>query len=320
MMADPQSGGEARDFWQGVQQARQDSTEYRKVFAKPEDARLAAERSRTLDEFDAAFYSGAGKPPEQATAARAALAQRLLHEDPAAFREMVFAGLRAIEQAGVPDERGAGLSQNAAPKPGSATESSAVNGTFDASLIAYRQFEKSANEDLERSVGNAIERTVRQALPNLGRSDDAAAAGARNAVPLQQRLATAIREDIDAALKGDRQLGEQVAQLLASQRFDSATRTQVVRLINDRAQQLLPTAARRVINSWTQTTLAAHRTASNNAPTPPEQAQRIAKSSSQAASGTHSEPARQTSREERKPANNGRLDYRKLSDEQILEL
>jgi hypothetical protein len=189
----------------------------------------------------------------------------------------------------------------------------------DASLVVYREFEKSANEDLERSVGNAIERTVRQALPNLGRSDDAAAAGARNVVPLQQRLATAIREDIDAALKGDRQLGEQVAQLLASHRFDDATRMQVVRLINDRAQQLLPTAARRVINSWTQTTLAAHRTTSGSTTQILSEA---AQPAARADSHTTSRPeaARQAAREERKTSRSERVDYRKLSDEQILEL
>jgi hypothetical protein len=318
MMADPQSGGEARDFWQGVQQARQDSTEYRKVFAKPEDARLAAERSRTLDEFDTAFYSVAGKPPEQASAARAALAQRLLQEDPAAFREMVFAGLRAIEQAGVLGGVSA-ASTNSGLKPGATAQASASGAVSDASLVVYREFEKSANEDLERSVGNAIERTVRQALPNLGRSDDAAAAGVRNAVPLQQRLATAIREDIDAALKGDRQLGEQVAQLLASHRFDDATRMQVVRLINDRAQQLLPTAARRVINSWTQTTLAAHRTTSGSTTQILSEA---AQPAARADSHTTSRPeaARQAAREERKTSRSERVDYRKLSDEQILEL
>lgn len=318
MMADPLSGGEARDFWQGVRQARQESAEYRKVFAKPEDARAAAERSHTLDEFDAAFYSGAGKPPEQATAARAALAQRLLREDPTAFREMVFAGLRAIEEAGAPGETQVGIPANAGLKPGATAQNSASGTVSDAPLTAYRQFEESANEGLERSVGNAIERTVRQALPNLGRSEDAT--GARDTVPLQHRLAVAIREEIDSALKGDRQLGEQVAQLLASCRFDDATRAQVVRLIDHRAQQLVPTAARRVINSWTQTTLAAHRASGNTSSSSPGQPRNAAGTEANGnASRARTEPLRQTGREERRSAT-GRLDYRKLSDEQILEL
>ena len=60
-MDDPQSGGEAQDLWNGVQQARLEAAAYREVFAKPEDARAlkelypggveqaraAAERART---------------------------------------------------------------------------------------------------------------------------------------------------------------------------------------------------------------------------------------------------------------------------------
>src|SRR5260221_9292597 len=120
-MKDLWNGDEARDLWDGVQQARQEAAAYREVFAKPEEARAAvreaqtlkelypggvdqarasAERARTLDEIDAAFYGGAGKSPGEQSAGRAALAQRMLREDPPAFREMVFAGLRALEESG----------------------------------------------------------------------------------------------------------------------------------------------------------------------------------------------------------------------------
>ena len=39
VMADPERGGEARDFWNGVAQARQDAAAYREVFAGPAEAR-----------------------------------------------------------------------------------------------------------------------------------------------------------------------------------------------------------------------------------------------------------------------------------------
>src|SRR6266566_2580941 len=76
-MKDLWNGDEARDLWDGVQQARQEAAAFREVFAKPEDARAiieetrglkelypggvdqaraAAERSRTLEEIDSAFY------------------------------------------------------------------------------------------------------------------------------------------------------------------------------------------------------------------------------------------------------------------------
>src|SRR5712692_4973638 len=114
-MKDPWSGEEARELWNGVQQARQEAAAYREAFANPEDARAlkelypggvnearaAAERARVLDEIDRAYFGAAGGSAEQASAARAQLAQTMLRDNPAAFREMVFAGLRALEEAGV---------------------------------------------------------------------------------------------------------------------------------------------------------------------------------------------------------------------------
>src|SRR5260221_10333300 len=312
-MRDLWNGDEARDLWTGVQQARQEAAAFREVFAKPEDARAAAqeaqtlkndvralkelypggveqargaaERARTLDEIDTAFYGGAGKSPGEQSAGRAALAQRMLREDPAAFREMVFAGLRALESAGqppsvassamppsaVPDVvppfraasslhgEEAGLKPAYAGGPGTTQARSAQPAAEHPQLGEYRAFEKSANEDLERSVGGAINRALSQALPDVQRTGSPSTDGARHAVPLQERLGGAIRADVEAALKDDSQLGEQIAQLLSARRFDDSTRAQVVRLINDRAQQLVPVAARRVIQDWTQTAFAAHR-------------------------------------------------------------
>src|SRR5438876_256388 len=114
-MKDPWSGEEARELWDGVQQARQEAAAYRAAFATPEDAhalkelypggvneaRASAERARVLDDIDRAYFGGAGKSPQEVSASRAQLTQMLLREDPAAFREMVFAGLRALEEAGV---------------------------------------------------------------------------------------------------------------------------------------------------------------------------------------------------------------------------
>ena len=57
---------------------------------------------------------------------------------------------------------------------------------------------------------------------------------------MRTRLAASIRQDIERSLQGDRQLGEQVAQVLSARRLDEATRYQVVRLIGERAQQLVP--------------------------------------------------------------------------------
>jgi hypothetical protein len=389
-MKDSWSGEEARELWNGLLQARQEAAAYRAAFATPEDARVlkelypggvnearaAADRARLLNEIDHAYFGVLGGSAEQASATRADLAQRMLREDPAAFREMVFAGLRALEEA----EKGSGGAANAATLPRLAqvfasnragadaappfrVTSSITDGqphqdhaavtpgptqvlhespitSHESHLSAYVAFEKAANDDLERSVGAAIERTLRQALPNLHRGSDSTPAGARSSVPLQGRLSAAVRQDVEAGLKGDRQLGDQIAQILSARRFDNETRAQVVRLIDDRARQLVPSAAKRVLNDWTQTTFAAHRgnasrsdaasarrqveaTVAEVPSAPGESARRsgqqldspAAFSSRVAQTRSAAEPQRNAPRSVAH-----RVDYRKLSDEQILEL
>ena len=216
-MADPQAGPEARELWNGVQQSRQEAAAFREVFAKPEDARAAAQRSRLLDDIDRAYFTGD-------LSQRAQLAASMLREDPAAFREMVFAGLRALEETGKsgptnsfaqrpPNTVGAGLvyaeprsalpaDARAADRPGGASPAP-TNADADVATH-YAAFERAANEDLERTVGSAIERTLDQALPHGNRAENAA---------MRSRLAATVRQDIEKALQGDRQLGEQVAQV-----------------------------------------------------------------------------------------------------------
>jgi hypothetical protein len=208
-------------------------------------------------------------------------------------------------------------SGQASPAPTTQTNHGAQqrdDSAQQAHVAADAAFEKAANDDLERSVGSAIERTLEQALPATGRADGAA---------LKGRMAAAIRQDIEKALQGDRQLGEQVAQILAAKRLDSETRAQVVRLIGERAQQLVPGAAKRALNDWTQTTLAAQR--GKNARSEAATARREvtpaspAPGNSQAHDGRHKESARSPRSNER-PVSKGRVDYRKLSDDQILDL
>lgn len=356
-------------------------------FATPEDvralaelypsglnqAKTAAERARTLDEIDAAYFGAQGSSPEQVSASRAHLAQRMLRENPGAFREMVFAGLRALEQANVAPADPAPVAQPlltvpavnqahagvpappVAPPlpalPNAATRAEAQHAVpqlgntsaGEAHLAAYRAFEQAANADLEKSVGGAIDRALHQALPNL-QSPPGANVGARfgaspssaaeqQSASLPARLSQAIREDVEKALQGDRQLGEQVAQILAARRLDDATRAQVVRLINDRAQQLVPSAARRALNDWTQATLAAHRSrTTRNETTASRRAVAPAAPVPGAFGASHTpvaHPVRgealtkavpQTPRSDAHAAGKNRLNYRKLSDEQILDL
>ena len=309
-------------------------------------AKTTAERARTLDEIDAAYFGSANSTPEQISASRAQLAQRMMRENPAAFREMVFAGLRALEASSAASEgvnvapqfrvassaaEAPATEQAAGLKPVATSNSNQV--AESATVNAYAAFERTANEELQRSVGGAIERTIAQALPNLSGEERANNAGARSgSVSLRERLASSVRQDVEAALKGDRQLGEQIAQILAARRFDSTTRSQVVRLINDRAQQLVPGATRRVVGEWTSATLAAHgakneRTAAASSRRELAPAASVSATTSATQNGGEISPRRsgadgQSTRSARNDGTRGSrsLDYRRLSDEQILDL
>src|SRR5437867_2972201 len=348
-MKDPWSGEEARELWDGVQQARQEAAAYRAAFATPEDARAlkelypggvnearaAAERARVLDDFDRAYFGAAGKSAQEVSASRAQLAQTMLREDPAAFREMVFAGLRALEDLGKgtgentvaqalrPESVSSSVSAAPTDRKSLTPEGVSYSDQHAAALAAYASFEKATNDDLERSVGATIERTLHQALPNASRVSNASGVGAQ-AAPLQARLSAAIRQDVEAALKGDRQLSEQVAQILSGRRLDNETRAHVVRLIGERAQQLVPVAAKRVLNDWTQTTLAAHRGNVTRADAASSRSN-IAADVAQGLRPEEVRRSRQTMEESaglkvRAIASDRRVDYRKLSDEQILEM
>jgi hypothetical protein len=346
-MNDPQRGAEARALWEGAQRAEREAASFREVFAKPEEARVAAERARVLDDIDRAYFAGDASK-------RAQLAAMMMREDPAAFREMVFAGLRALEtaeqsgrtrsvasavgatvgspggvdaRASVGQEGGAfrdsGQASAAPTTQSNRSPQTGADSAQQAHLAAYAAFEKAANDDLERSVGSTIERTLTQALPTLTSVSGASGAGAQHSAPLQARLTAAIRQDVEKALQGDRQLGEQVAQILSGKRLDGETRAQVVRLIGERAQQLVPGATKRALQDWTQTTLAAHRGKSAHAETASTRREVAPAAPLPRASQDHSaqrkDAARSSRSEERAPAK-GRVNYGKLSDEQILDL
>jgi hypothetical protein len=333
-MNDPQRGGPAREFWEGAQQARQEAAAYREVFAKPEEARAAAERARQLEDIDRAYFAGD-------TAERARLAAMMMREDPAAFREMVQAGLKVLQEAteaqshrgksvatafgaaatALVQPQDAGLPAGPRQVPPGATQAMAPES---AQLAAYATFEKAANEELEKSVGGAIERALEQALPNAGSDTDAElrpGATQRSGASVRERLSEAIRQDVEKALQGDRQLGEQVAQMLSARHFDEAARAQVVRLIGERAQQLVPGAAKRVLNEWTQTALVAHKARTHRAETASVRADLAPTEAGREISRLRPGPNRRDSAQnDSGRAVAPRVDYRKLSDEQILEM
>jgi hypothetical protein len=356
-MKDPWVGDEARELWEGVQRAQREAAAYREAFATPEDARAlkeiypggvaeakgAAVRARELAEIDAVFFGAAGKPAEELRAGRTALVEKLYAQDPAAFREMVEAGVRILGAAGghrpVASEReevnaetqrreekpAPSKPEGAAPGIGGRADGkSAQPGMAVPQEVAqqYREFERATNAELEKSVGGAIGRAMEAALPNLrqanaGREGPFGQTQGKQAPPLQTRLATAVREEVEAALRSDASLGEQVARVLSGRRFDDGARAQVVRLIDARAQQLVPGAVRRVVGSWTQATLGVRKMEAGAGRDEMEQRVERASSSSQRTASGDSAGSRSAQTVGRNVPR-GRVDYRKMSDEQIL--
>jgi len=183
----------------------------------------------------------------------------------------------------------------------------------------YREFERATNAELEKSVGGTIARAMEAALPNLRYANTAGGEG--QAPPLQERLLAAVREEVESALRSDASLGEQVARVLSGRRLDEAARAQVVRLIDARARQLVPGAVRRVVGSWTQATLGARKTdaGAESAGRGGEErrVERSASSSQRTVSGD-SAANRNAQTTAGRSVPRGRVDYRKMSDEQIL--
>jgi hypothetical protein len=226
------------------------------------EARQWREAAQNVAALDAAYFSSDAS-------ARSGLAARLYESDPAAFREMLAASARMLSerdpQALTELARRLGVSEtqttNAPAKSlaqaarsleanaAAQNQAPANNGSADAfPAEAYRAFETAANEDVARATREAIGRTLSSTLPEeIGE-------GAR------RRIGNDIFQELHATLSGDRELGRQVGEILRGWNFDGATRQQVVSLITSRARAAMPEVARRVIAEWTSSVLASDRT------------------------------------------------------------
>ena len=316
------------------------------------EAKGAAERARELAEIDTVFFGAPGRPAEELRAGRTALVEKLYAQDPAAFREMVEAGARLLEKAGtgnkvassewrVASENSRSLDSGLQKAQTSTRDDKqeheqGAQSAMDSSAPAegkgaqarmpvpqevaerYREFERATNAELEKSVGGAIGRAMEAALPNLRNASGSGGNGQTAHLP--ERLRTAVREEVEAALRSDAFLGEQVARVLSGRRLDESARAQVVRLIDARAQQLVPGAVRRVVASWTQATLGARKSDAGVESVSrgvDERGAERAQSSSRKATVANSSGER-NGQPAARSVPRGRVDYRKLSDEQIL--
>ena len=225
------------------------------------EARQWREAAKDVAALDAAYFSGD-------PTARSGLAARLYESDPATFREMLAESARMLAsrdpQALTELARQLGVSQGQAPNaPGKSLaqaarshESSVAgqgqiaadnrgSGAFPAE--AYRTFESTTNEDVARGTREAIDRTLSSTLP------EGIGEGAR------RRIGDDIFRELHATLSSDRELSRQVGEVLRGWHFDGATKQQVVSLISGRARAAMPEVARRVVAEWTSSVLASDR-------------------------------------------------------------
>ncbi len=224
-----------REIFPNVEAAR----EIAGMFPTVEQARAAQSQLAELEQLDSWFFSG---QPD----AHAELAATVYRMNPAAFRSLAQAinqTLARLDAAGKP----AGKPE---PRLGDATASApndkATTAAPDAQQAGrFASFYQETNAAVVEGVVDAIRAQVDRLLP------EGAAAGARN------RVVGEIYRELDASLRSNRALAQQVRQAFRSGAMDADHQAAVAGLILGRAKQALPAVAKRVINEWTTGVLAA---------------------------------------------------------------
>lgn len=325
-----------------VRQVFEDAQAYRAVFASPEAARDAKNQ---LDELDGMFFSA--QPADHA-----ALAARIHELSPEAFQSFAQAvqahaakvGATTNQAPGVGSDAAAGstasnassgaqtanssiddlqnvASAKAAVSPGADAEQSyfsqaarahSTNGAAqmnsrasqaaqsatvppsDPHRAAQVTFFHDTNAAAVEHILGAIHAQVNRLLP------DSVPTGTRN------RIVGEVYREIDSTLRANRQLGKQLREAFQAGAGDAAHQRAIVTLVAGRAKQALPSVAKRVIGEWTQSIVAANR----------ERLSRHEAASKRVdiAGGGSSDGVN------RKPISPRDVDYRRLSDADILNL
>ena len=317
--AEPEALRATLDANPELRRAWDDAQAYRETFATPEAARNATALLADLDRMDALFFS---RRPED----HAELARTVASLDAAAFASLAQAmsglatesqrhgenraGNRGLSSAppsslvipNVPTHVGAEQPavdsnvQKQIPRrpetPGLARDdNAAVSG---APTAAQTEFFHSANAAAVEGVLDAIQSQVERLLP------EGVSKSARN------RVVGEIYRELDTTLRSNRQLGQQMRDAFRSGALDAEHQRALVSLVTGRARQALPGVAKRVLNEWTSTVVAANqdrRTRQRAA----EHRVDIAGSGGTGSDG----PRSMTPRE---------IDYKRMSDADILNL
>lgn len=291
-----------REAWDSVH-------EYQQVFATPAAARDAQQQ---LADLDSMFFS-----PQPAD--HAALAARIHELSPEAFHGLTramqahatkIAGAASSQQAPAPPSQppapsaqevsSSGTPDAVAPMnaaPATAPESSkatVAQTASDPQRAAQTAFFHDTNAAAVEQILGAIQSQVDRLLP------DSVGAGTRN------RIIGEIYRELDAALRANHQLARQLREAFQSGSGDTAHQGAIVTLITGRARQALPAVAKRVIGEWTQSILAANR-------------ERLGRHEA-ASKRVDIAGAGPSDGVNRRPISPREINYRKLSDADILNL
>jgi hypothetical protein len=247
---------ELRDAWQSEKA-------YRDVFPSVEDARAAQAQVADLAQLDAWFFSG---QPD----AHAQLSAAVYRMNPAAFRSLAQAMSNTLARF---DRGGAAANQSRASDAGRVMQSAslpgandppatdALGGRSDGEILRTDQaglqndtaqqgagrfaaFYQDTNAAVVEGVVDAIRGQVDRLLP------EGIATAARN------RVVGEIYRELDGSLRSNRALAQQVRQAFRAGAMDAEHQSAVASLILGRAKQALPGVAKKVINEWTTGVLA----------------------------------------------------------------
>jgi len=225
-----------------------DAQAYRETFATPEEARKATALLADLDRMDTLFFSQ--RPEDHAELARAVAAL-----DPAAFASLAKEMGRLTASVGARSRDPIRDAQTAHAVPGAdegkaapvAEQSQPAQASQQDRGLAQAQSEffHATNAATVQSVLDSIESQVDRLLP------EGISKSARN------RVVGEIYRELDGTLRSNRQLAQQMREAFRSGSLDGEHQRAIVSLITSRARQALPGVAKRVLNEWTSTLVAA---------------------------------------------------------------
>ncbi|MGA9883603.1 MAG: hypothetical protein WBQ34_07785 [Candidatus Acidiferrales bacterium] len=270
-----------------LRQAWQDAQSYREAFATPEDARAATALLADVNHMDALFFSH--RPEDHAELARA-----IASLDPAAFESLAQAITNLAAAPHYPAASAPANPQPQTPIQARARDPFTDRTTAPSPTPAQVEFLHAANAAAVQGVLDSIETQVDRLLPeNVSKA-------ARN------RVIGEIYRELDSSLGSNRQLGQQMRDAFRSGNLDAQHQRAIVSIISGRARQALPGIAKRVLNEWTSTVVAANqdRIARQRA---------AARRVDIAGSGRGADGGRRS-------LGPGDIDYNRLSDSDILNL